>query len=251
MRMTTTSPLHHADVDHLQWHQLPVDGGQIVDVTYAADDGKLYCRSHDRNDGTVSITYQVVDDTADEDDLLFEPQNGLLPAVENEVFELQPDGEYEVEMESEGGGNKTVTIEADDLDEAIELAEEEIEEWVRGGDWGTTGARVSAWYTVDGERYSTTVTIEPDHDSLIKAAGGDTDCDHDWTSEGEGGCTENPGVWSTGGTSMVFKSHCRTCGLRKTEHHTGSQRNPGEHDTVEYEQPDSWCEDCQSEECTC
>ena len=75
--------------------------------------------------------------------------------------------------------------------------------------------------------------------------------EHDWTSEGEGGCTENPGVWSVGGTAMVFKSHCRCCGLHRTQHVTGSQRNPGECDTTEYTPADSWCAECQSEECEC
>ena len=92
---------------------------------------------------------------------------------------------------------------------------------------------------------------EPDHDALIRAAGGDTECDHDWTSEGEGGCTENPGVWSTGGTSMTFGAHCRKCGLHRVESTTGSQYNPGEHDTVEYEQPPTSCAECESETCTC
>jgi hypothetical protein len=74
---------------------------------------------------------------------------------------------------------------------------------------------------------------------LIAAAGGDTSCDHDWSAEGEGGCSENPGVWSTGGTSMVFHTHCTHCGLIRIERSTGSQRNPGEHDTVEYQMPDA------------
>jgi len=58
--------------------------------------------------------------------------------------------------------------------------------------------------------------------------------EHDWTSEGEGGCESNPGVWSTGGTGMNFHSHCRACGLKRVIHHTGSQRNPGECDTTTY-----------------
>lgn len=75
--------------------------------------------------------------------------------------------------------------------------------------------------------------------------------EHDWTSDGEGGCTENPGVWSTGGTSMSFRTHCRACGLKRLQCTTGSQRNPGDCDTTTYEEPDSWCADCQSEDCGC
>lgn len=62
--------------------------------------------------------------------------------------------------------------------------------------------------------------------------------EHDWTSEFEGGSTENPGVWSTGGTSMVFVSHCRNCGIKRRESTTGAQYNPGDCDTTEYGDPD-------------
>ena len=100
------------------------------------------------------------------------------------------------------------------------------------------------------DRDGVSVEIEPDHERLVREAvrlagardrscGNDPD-EHDWTSEGEGGCDENPGVWSTGGTSMLFVSHCRTCGLRRREKTCGSQRNPGESDRVEYEMPEEW-----------
>jgi hypothetical protein len=148
-------------------------------------------------------------------------------------------------------GGHSETLDAQDMAEALELAEE----LCRGGEWGDEGASVSVWVTEtdeDGDetdRQWVTVEIEPDHSSLIRQATrndgdgrscGDDPQDHDWTSEGEGGLKENPGVWSTGGTSMRFASHCRTCGLHRTHHHTGSQRNPGEHDTTRYEFPDTW-----------
>ena len=84
-----------------------------------------------------------------------------------------------------------------------------------------------------------TVIVGPDHESLIHKVMGDAGCgddpdDHLWTTEDEGGCTENPGVWSLGGTTMQFASHCERCGLRRTEITLGSQRNPGETDSVEY-----------------
>ena len=149
------------------------------------------------------------------------------------------------------------TVEADSLADAREEADAETQDWIEGGEWGDEGASIRAYWTLtdeDGNEVAdgaVIVEVEPDHDALIEAAGGDTSCEHDWTSEGEGGCTENPGVWSTGGTSMSFAAHCRKCGLHRNEHTTGCQRNPGEHDTVHYEQPDNWCADCQREECTC
>lgn len=138
---------------------------------------------------------------------------------------------------------------------------EAAQDYVSSGDWGEDGGSISvcAWrigIDADGDSVpvdedSHEVDIEPDHDALIRAAGGDADCDHDWTAEGEGGCDENPGVWSTGGTSMVFHTHCKKCGLHRVERSTGPQHNPGEHDTVEYTQPENWCVECQSEECEC
>lgn len=121
---------------------------------------------------------------------------------------------------------------ADALEEAVDLCQ--------SGEWGTDGASIEITVIesdtdgVEIDREYLTVEIEPDHDALIRAAGGDTGCDHDWTSEGEDGCRENPGVWSTGGTGISISSHCRRCGLRRTEHLCGAQRNPGDHDTVEY-----------------
>lgn len=66
----------------------------------------------------------------------------------------------------------------------------------------------------------------------------ESDDGHDWTAEHEGGCTENPGVWSTGGTSMLRVCHCRHCGMDRTEKTTGCQKNPGDCDTTTYSEPD-------------
>ena len=145
------------------------------------------------------------------------------------------------------------TLMASSIKEALDLAEE----FTRGGDWGSEGAAVRVWVierSEDGEeidRAVLTVEIEPDHAALIRRAVrdcrerscGDDPEDHDWTSEGEGGCDQNPGVWSAGGTAMVFASHCRDCGLRRSEYHCGSQRNPGQHDRVEYTMPARPAED--------
>lgn len=140
---------------------------------------------------------------------------------------------------TEMGGNEV------DGPPSIASIEAECEEWVRDGEWGNDGASVNVWWTLtdeDGDEVDTgshTVEVEPDQDALIKAAGGDVDCDHDWSGEGEGGCDENPGVWSVGGTAIVTVRHCTECGLIRKMRCTGSQRNPGEHDTVEYTMPET------------
>lgn len=166
---------------------------------------------------------------------------------------------YTLHMTCDDGGSETVALDADSLNEARDLAATQTADWLRGGEWGDDGAEVSGGWELqdaDGETLTdgtVTVDIEPNHEALIiDACGGrrdsradrccgDSPDDHDWTSEDEGGLAENPGVWSTGGTAMIFASHCRTCGLRRVEHCTGSQRNPGKHDTVEYTMPETWC----------
>ena len=171
---------------------------------------------------------------------------------------------YTIVLNDDSGCCEEHEIEAaNDREAKIESrnsVQELANDWCAGGEWGSDGAIVDIrWslsrvgdtvdsYPVGGLEFfeeiddgTVTVEIEPDHRALILEAGPwEESCgldpgDHEWTTDGEGGCDSNPGVWSTGGTSMKFSSRCRACGLHRTEHHTGSQRNPGEHDTVEYE----------------
>ena len=150
----------------------------------------------------------------------------------------------------DGGSIETVEITAESIEDALSQIEGECQLWVGEGDWGCDGGSVRVrWslYDEDGDEVDYGwyyVEIEPLHDVLISRAccgheycGNDPD-DHDWTSEGEGGCDQNPGVWSTGGTSMTFCTHCRRCGLMRREVVYGSQRNPGQADTVSYEMAD-------------
>lgn len=162
-------------------------------------------------------------------------------AVETAATESEADTSHTLEMWDDDGS--TDTVEFDSRPSAEEIAEA-CRDWVEGGEWGDDGASVQVNWTLtdaaDEEIGNDVedVDVEPNHDALIRAAGGDADCRHDWTSEGEGGCDENPGVWSTGGTSMAYVQHCRHCGLIRTERDPGSQRNPGEHPTVNYSLPD-------------
>lgn len=122
--------------------------------------------------------------------------------------------------------------------------EEAIEEWVQNGEWGEEGASITVYWTLeeDGQKINCgfhEVNIEPNHEYLIEQVKNENSCgnnpeDHDWMPE-QTGCSQNPGVWNIGGTKLVFKSFCKTCGLKQTSIHMGSQKNPGEHDSVAYE----------------
>jgi hypothetical protein len=159
---------------------------------------------------------------------------------------------HEYELSEEAGGDEV--IEAEDLDAAIA----DCEAWIRDGDYGVEGAMVRAWVEpLDGDdpalddprlvcgRVAIEVEIEPNHGTLIARAVYDAGLDeadvcgyspddHDWTGDGEGGCQQNPGVWSLGGTRIVIAEHCTRCRLHRRTVIAGAQRDPGEHDKVEY-----------------
>ena len=127
------------------------------------------------------------------------------------------------------------TVEADHGDDYEDAARELWD----GADYGDGDYRVEvSWTATDaagdeierGSFFLEGHTEEPDCPEADE---------HDWTSKHEGGCSENPGVWSTGWSSMLFVSRCRHCGMERRECTTGSQRNPGECDTTEYSEPDA------------
>ena len=60
----------------LTWHTQPVDGGQIVAVTYACDGDYLYRHAHDRSDNTHSYDRARI---AARNKYDFEPWNNQLP----------------------------------------------------------------------------------------------------------------------------------------------------------------------------
>ncbi len=109
-----------SDVDGVTFHQLPRDGGQIVDISYAVHDGYLYTRRWDRSDNSTSMWRQEIDETSETE---FEPWNGQLP---------ETIGDEE-------------TVYADDLADMMELlerygdrfagnsAEDNASDWVENG----------------------------------------------------------------------------------------------------------------------
>lgn len=166
---------------------------------------------------------------------------GAVEATATEV-DIETDTSHTLSMSDDAGGDETMDFY--DRPSAAEIAKA-CRDWVEGGEWGDEGARVLVSWSLanaDGDEIDSgdeDVEVEADEDEMIRAAGGDPNCRHDWTAEGEGGCDENPGVWSTGGTSMMYREHCRRCGIIRTVCDPGSQRNPGERTTVTYELPDA------------
>jgi len=76
--MTSYKPTM-AYAETLEYHTMPRDGGQIVEVSYACDEYGVFCRTHDRSDMTTVYHYAPYAARASESDLRFEPQNGRLP----------------------------------------------------------------------------------------------------------------------------------------------------------------------------
>lgn len=122
--------------------------------------------------------------------------------------------------------------------ESMQAAIEEARDWAEDADYEE---RVMARVHINelgGDRDSETIEVEagplpqpPETDC------GTEDDDHEWTSPYDivGGCRENPGVWSKGGTRVIFQYVCSRCGLSKTVDHAGEQRNPGQiEESIEY-----------------
>jgi len=122
--------------------------------------------------------------------------------------------------------------------ESMQAAIEEAEDWAGDGDYDERVIVRVEIQELGGNWDSETITVEAGPlPQPPETECGTEDDDHDWTSPFDivGGCRDNPGVWSKGGTRMVFAYVCSRCGLRKTVDHAGEQRNPGElEETVEY-----------------
>jgi len=123
-------------------------------------------------------------------------------------------------------------IEADSMEEALDEA---VDLW-QDGDWDSKCLVDLVVSEVDNPDNVSYISVECGEDPEPPACIEDK---HEWDNPHDvvGGLKENPGVWSLGGTTLVFKSVCIHCGLIKREVCYGSQRNPGQCDTVEYLEP--------------
>lgn len=146
------------------------------------------------------------------------------------------------------GGQVTEDIEAESDSDATEQGRD----WIEDGEWSEPWDGDEDLYeTIDlpCEVAPHIYRIEVDGSSLDEDAMRDEamDCsgryereqpeceaaddgEHDWQAPYHlvGGCRENPGVWSTGGTSFTVTEVCARCGIYRTTHIPGSQRNPDE-----------------------
>ena len=75
-------------MESLDWHQQPVDAGQIVDVSYAVDskseDKIFFKKIYDRTSKEVLYQAAVIQDET----IVFEPWNNQLPQFVSDWFEL-------------------------------------------------------------------------------------------------------------------------------------------------------------------
>ena len=137
--MKTTYP-RISDIDGVTWHQLPRDGGQIVDVTYAVNGEYLYCRSHDRSDGEVVITRQHIDEAGEVE---FDPQNGQLPDTDSDDETVYADDLADImemlELHGDKFAGNHVSHEAQNwLDQGFDAAS--ADDWCEIGCWDAATA---------------------------------------------------------------------------------------------------------------
>lgn len=78
-----------------------------------------------------------------------------------------------------GQGGRTV-LEAEDMEEAIE----EAEEWTLEGTWPVRDTVTVRVTSEDGDEDRVEVEVGPSDDELLIAAGADPDCDHEWVDDG-------------------------------------------------------------------
>jgi hypothetical protein len=145
----------------------------------------------------------------------------------NELKEKRGNMKYKIGEES----GYTEIVEADSLEEALEMAKESAaegsyDERVMVGVWAR---ELDEDGELIGEALFDEVEAGPEP-TPPETECGDEDEDHDWQSPVEvvGGCTQNPGVFSTGGTRFDFYEVCSQCGMYKHTWSQGSERNPGD-----------------------
>lgn len=128
-------------------------------------------------------------------------------------------------------------IEAESMEEAIELASEK---WQDGSWDGKCIVNLRVQELNENREIVDVEYVDVECGDDPEAPECEDGEEHDWCSPHEvvGGMTENPGVFSKSGTTIVFVTVCSKCGCKKVETNYGSQRNPQQCDQIEYDTED-------------
>lgn len=116
------------------------------------------------------------------------------------------------------------TIEADSIEEALEVAKENVD----GDNYAYDGASTTLWIDV---KVVNVETEEESRDTVVCYAKEPkcVDGEHDWQSPWEivGGIKDNPGVWGKGG-GVIVNEVCMKCGCKKTTDTWAQRPDTGE-----------------------
>lgn len=209
------------DFENLEFFVMPKDQGQIVECSYALFQNFLYKKVLDKSDQSKKFFRAELFENSD---IEFEPQNNQLP----DHGEWDQYGRFEIYDDC-----CRETIDATDMECAVDWATEYWQE----GNWDT---KCLIKLTIEHIGWDDEIL---DYETIEVECGEDPvapDCvdeqEHDWCSPHDivGGLKENPGIWSTGGTTIVSIEVCSHCGCKKRTVNYGSQRNQGQCDTIEY-----------------
>lgn len=118
-------------------------------------------------------------------------------------------------------GYECDTIEADSIENAIEIAKENVDFSNYGGG-STLWIDVSVYCVETDEREFDTVTLHPPEPEC-------TEAEHDFRSSYKlfGGIEVNPGVWGSGGGVIIYTVCCH-CGCKRVEDTWAQRRDTGE-----------------------
>jgi len=112
-----------------------------------------------------------------------------------------------------GDGFAYATIEADSVEDALEIARGNVDrdQYDPADEQSTLYIDVCARNIVTGEMARATVVLEPEAPECLAGQ------EHDWQSPHElvAGIKENPGVWGHGGGVIIHEA-CLRCGCRRT-----------------------------------
>jgi hypothetical protein len=204
----------------------------LAELVIDADPGSYTTWGDIEADTTDSRIAQLAEEAGiDDDQPLCDRRDALAEASDERDIEA-----------SDGNADVTLTVSRSPGQSWDDAAEEAVRDDWADGDWGEgkNYVQVTWHWAVENcdwrELHHLSVEVGSDPEEPECAE----DHEHDWGSPPWlGGCRENPGVWSIGGTQVATIDVCRHCGAYR---HYTSESTPGQCPRVpartEYEEPD-------------